>query len=48
MATKKAVWISKFIYELGVVPSIVDPILLYCDDNGVIAKENGITTSTKF
>ena len=27
----------KFINELGVVPSIVDPIELYCDNNGAIA-----------
>ena len=27
----------KFISELGVVPTIVDPIDLYCDNNGAIA-----------
>ena len=37
-ATKEAVWIKKFITELGVVPSIVHPILLYCDNNGAIAQ----------
>ena len=37
MATKEAVWLWKFIDELGVVPSIVDPIDLYCDSTGVIA-----------
>ena len=35
---KEAVWIKKFITELGVVPSIVDPIPLYCDNNGAIAQ----------
>ncbi|KAI5411898.1 hypothetical protein KIW84_056822 [Lathyrus oleraceus] len=35
---KKAVWIKKFISELGIVPSIVDPIGLYCDNNGAIAQ----------
>ena len=30
--------IKKFITELGVVPSIVHPILLYCDNNGAIAQ----------
>ncbi|KAJ8752227.1 hypothetical protein K2173_003863 [Erythroxylum novogranatense] len=33
----EAVWIKKFIIELGVVPSIVDPIVVYCDNNGAIA-----------
>ena len=37
-AVKEAVWIKKFITELGVVPSIVHPILLYCDNNGTIAQ----------
>ena len=35
-ATKEAVWIKKFIIKLGMVPSIIDPILLYCDNNGAI------------
>ena len=37
-AAKEAVWIKKFITELEVVPSIVDPISLYCDNNGDIAQ----------
>ena len=37
-AAKEAVWIRKFIQELGVVPSIADPIKLYCDNNGAIAQ----------
>ena len=32
------VLIKKFITELGVVPSIVDLISLYCDNNGSIAQ----------
>jgi len=35
---KEVVWIKKFISELGIVPSIVDPIGLYCDNNGAIAQ----------
>ena len=35
---KEAVWIRKFISELGVVPSIVDPVPLYCDNNGAIVQ----------
>ncbi|WP_248786429.1 Ty1/Copia family ribonuclease HI, partial [Escherichia coli] len=37
-AAKEAVWIKKFITELGVVPSITDSIELYCDNNGAIAQ----------
>ena len=37
-AAKGAVWIKKFITELGVVSSIIHPILLYCDNNGAIAQ----------
>ena len=37
-AAKEAVWIKKFIAELGVVPSIDGPIPLYCDNNGAIAQ----------
>ena len=37
-AAKEAVWIKKFITELGVVPTIVDPIDIYCDNNGAIAQ----------
>ena len=37
-AAKEAVWLKKFIGELGVVPSIANPIALYCDNNGAIAQ----------
>ena len=37
-AAKEAVWIRKFIIGLGVVPSILDPIVLHCDNNGAIAQ----------
>ena len=37
-AAKEAIWIKKFITELGVVPSIVHTIILYCDNNGAIAQ----------
>ncbi|KAK9018488.1 hypothetical protein V6N11_001462 [Hibiscus sabdariffa] len=37
-AAKEAVWIKKFITELGVVPSISDAMELYCDNNGTIAQ----------
>ncbi|KAK9006368.1 hypothetical protein V6N11_035409 [Hibiscus sabdariffa] len=37
-AAKEAVWIKKFIAELGVIPSIEDAVDLYCDNNGAIAQ----------
>ena len=37
MAAKEAIWMCKFINELGVVPTIADPIDLYCDNNRAIA-----------
>ena len=42
-AAKEAVWLWKFIRELGVAPSIDGPVLLYCDNTGAIdqAKEPG-------
>ena len=35
---KEAVWIKKFITGLEIVPSISDPVDLYCDNNGAIAQ----------
>jgi hypothetical protein len=37
-AAKEVVWIKKFISDLGIVPSIVDPIELQCDNNGAITQ----------
>ncbi|KAK8609540.1 hypothetical protein V6N13_061988 [Hibiscus sabdariffa] len=47
-AAKEAIWIKKFISELGVVPSISDAVELYCDNNGAIvqAKGNGSQISS--
>ena len=44
-ATKKAVWIQKFVSELGVVPSIESAVPLFCDNNGdiALAKNRGLT-----
>ncbi|GAV87960.1 hypothetical protein CFOL_v3_31384 [Cephalotus follicularis] len=30
----------KFIFELGVVPTISSPVAIYCDNNGVVAQAN--------
>nr|GFC59235.1 hypothetical protein [Tanacetum cinerariifolium] len=43
-AAKEAVWIRKFVYELGIVPSNNYPIEMNCDNTAAIsmAKEPGI------
>ncbi|GJR15526.1 hypothetical protein Tco_0798178 [Tanacetum coccineum] len=48
-ASKEAVWVRKFISGLGVVPTIEEPINMYCDNTGVIAiaKEFGITKGAR-
>ncbi|KAJ9541897.1 hypothetical protein OSB04_028403 [Centaurea solstitialis] len=37
-AAKEAVWMKKFITDLVVVPSIRDPVEIYCDNEGAIAQ----------
>nr|GEX39229.1 putative retrotransposon protein [Tanacetum cinerariifolium] len=39
-ASKKAVWVRKFISGLGVVSTIEEPISMYCDNTGAIAIAN--------
>ncbi|GJZ03356.1 retrotransposon protein, putative, ty1-copia subclass [Tanacetum coccineum] len=43
-ATMEAIWIRKFIYGLGVVPSIDKPMDMYCDNTDAItiADEHGV------
>src|SRR5664279_2473848 len=36
-AVQEAVWMKEFITELGVVPSALDPMVIYCDNNSAIA-----------
>ena len=37
-AAKEVVWIKNFVFRLGVVPSITNPMDVYCDNNGSIAQ----------
>ncbi|XP_057247396.1 secreted RxLR effector protein 161-like [Beta vulgaris subsp. vulgaris] len=37
-AAKEAVWIKKFLTELDIVPSVLEGIELFCDNNGAIAQ----------
>nr|GFB03903.1 hypothetical protein [Tanacetum cinerariifolium] len=48
-AFKEAVWVRKFISELDVVPTIEEPISMYCDNTGAIAtaNESGITKGAR-
>ncbi|KAK1686576.1 hypothetical protein QYE76_047424 [Lolium multiflorum] len=36
-ASSEAVWMKRFIVEFGVVPSALDPLVIYCDNMGAIA-----------
>nr|GEW42605.1 putative retrotransposon protein [Tanacetum cinerariifolium] len=48
-ASKEAVWIRKFIYGLGIVPTIEEPISMYCGNTGAIAiaKDDGVTKGAR-
>ncbi|KAK1684344.1 hypothetical protein QYE76_045192 [Lolium multiflorum] len=35
-ASSEAVWMKRFIIDLGVVPSALDPLVIYCDNMGAI------------
>ena len=37
-AAKEAIWMKKFITELGVVPSIKEAVSLFCDNTGAVAQ----------
>ncbi|KAL0387591.1 UNVERIFIED_CONTAM: Retrovirus-related Pol polyprotein from transposon TNT 1-94 [Sesamum radiatum] len=39
-AAKEAVWMKNYIQELGVVSSITEPVVIFCDNNGAIAHAN--------
>ncbi|GJT70190.1 retrotransposon protein, putative, ty1-copia subclass [Tanacetum coccineum] len=48
-ASKEAVWIRKFIYGLVIVPTIKEPIRMYCDNTEAIAiaKDHAITKGAR-
>nr|GFA62450.1 retrotransposon protein, putative, Ty1-copia subclass [Tanacetum cinerariifolium] len=48
-ASKEAVWVRKFISGLSVVPTIEEPISMYCDNSGAItiANETEITKGAR-
>ncbi|GJX79144.1 hypothetical protein Tco_0327293 [Tanacetum coccineum] len=46
-ASKEAVWVRKFISGLGVVPTIEEPINMYCDNTRAITITNEFRKSLK-
>ncbi|KAL0445438.1 UNVERIFIED_CONTAM: hypothetical protein Slati_2266500 [Sesamum latifolium] len=36
--SKEAIWMKNYIQELGVVPSIAEAVVIFCDNNGTIAQ----------
>nr|GEY01951.1 putative retrotransposon protein [Tanacetum cinerariifolium] len=50
VASKEAVWIRKFISGLSIVPTIKEPINMYCDNTGAItiAKDDGVTKGARY
>ncbi|GKE42853.1 retrotransposon protein, putative, ty1-copia subclass [Tanacetum coccineum] len=48
-ASKEAVWIHKFIFGINVVPTIEEPITMYCDNTGAIAiaNDHGVTKGAR-
>ena len=37
-AVKEAIWLRKFLMELGVIAKVIDPMILYCDNSVVVAQ----------
>ncbi|KAL0416391.1 UNVERIFIED_CONTAM: Retrovirus-related Pol polyprotein from transposon RE2, partial [Sesamum latifolium] len=37
-AAKEAIWMKNYIQKLGVVPSIVELVVIFCDNNGAITQ----------
>ena len=37
-AVKEAVWLRKFLMELGVITKVVDLMILYCDNSGAVSQ----------
>ncbi|GKF10359.1 hypothetical protein Tco_0048285, partial [Tanacetum coccineum] len=48
-AAMEAVWIRKFVGDLGVMPSIKKPINMYCDNSAAIifANDSGVMKGAK-
>ena len=40
-AAKEAVWIKNYVFRLGFIPSITNPLDVYCDNNGGYCSSQG-------
>ncbi|KAL0307292.1 UNVERIFIED_CONTAM: hypothetical protein Sradi_6146500 [Sesamum radiatum] len=39
-AAKEAVWMKNYIQELGVVPSIAEPVVIFCNKRSIRKQRN--------
>ena len=46
-AAKEAVWLRKFLMKLGVIAKVVDPMILYSDNSGVVAQAKELRNHRK-
>ncbi|GKC29507.1 hypothetical protein Tco_1036801 [Tanacetum coccineum] len=46
-ASKEAIWIKNFIEDLGVVPTVQDPIEIFYDNKSVVALTNPRITESQ-
>ncbi|KAL0281826.1 UNVERIFIED_CONTAM: Retrovirus-related Pol polyprotein from transposon TNT 1-94 [Sesamum radiatum] len=47
-AAKEAVWMKSYIQKFGVVPSIAEPVVIFCDNNGAIAQAKESRSHQRF
>ncbi|KAK4407934.1 Retrovirus-related Pol polyprotein from transposon TNT 1-94 [Sesamum angolense] len=47
-AAKKAVWMKNYIQELGMVPSIDESVVVFCDNNGAIGQAKELRSHHRF
>ncbi|KAL0286839.1 UNVERIFIED_CONTAM: Retrovirus-related Pol polyprotein from transposon TNT 1-94 [Sesamum calycinum] len=43
-AAKEAVWMKNYIQELGVVPNITKPVVIFCYNNGVMVQAKELSS----
>ncbi|KAL0374051.1 UNVERIFIED_CONTAM: Secreted RxLR effector protein [Sesamum radiatum] len=47
-AANEAIWMKNYIQELDVVPSIAEPVVIFCDNNGDYSTSKGTEISSSF
>ena len=43
----EAIWLRNFLMEFGVMTKVVDPMILYCDNSGVVAQAKELRNHRK-